>query len=139
MQHFEATFDPTMTPHVALVLNHFIQCNIALFFLIFSFTFQEIFIFSTILIALLSCHDKRRWDRGWVPICTPSRIFFIFYFFTYGWNFTDTHNFTLQHRRESCIIALLCGTYQPRLCALELLPKEFTGEDLWRSTQPRHT
>ena len=48
----------------------------------------------------------------------------------YGWNFTDTHNFTLQHRRESfelCIIALLCDTYQPRLCALELLPKELTG------------
>ena len=48
----------------------------------------------------------------------------------YGWNFTDTHNFKLQHRRESfvlCIIALLCSTYQPRLCALEHLPKEFTG------------
>ena len=26
-----------------------------------------------------------------------------------------------------CIIVLLFGTYQPRLCALELLPNEFTG------------
>ena len=46
-------------------------------------------------------------------------------FFKYGWNFTDTHNFTLQHRREPfalCIIVLLCCTYQPRLWALKLSP-----------------
>ena len=52
------------------------------------------------------------------------------WYYTCAWNFTDTHNFKLQHRRVSfalCIIALLCGTYQPRPCALELLPKEFTG------------
>ena len=45
--------------------------------------------------------------------------------------FTDTHNFSLQHRsKESsalCITALFCGTCQPRLWALELLPKELTS------------
>ena len=51
---------------------------------------------------------------------------------TYSWNFTHTHthNFTLQQRRDSfafCIIAILCGTYQHRLCALKLLQKGVTG------------
>ena len=61
-----------------------------------------------------------------------------FFLLTYDWNFTDTHNFTLKHRRESFalfIIALLCSKYQPpppplRLCALKLLPNEFTGGSL---------
>ena len=52
-----------------------------------------------------------------------------------------THNFTLQHRRGSfalCIIALLCGTYQSQLCAIELLPKEFTGGSPAIRTTPTH-
>ena len=47
----------------------------------------------------------------------------------------------LQHRRESfalCIITLLCGTYQPRLCTLELLPKEFNGGSLIIRTTSTH-
>ena len=32
---------------------------------------------------------------------------FIYLFFTYGWNFTNTHNFTLQHRRESFALCII--------------------------------
>ena len=39
---------------------------------------------------------------------------------------TISHYNTTESHLD-CITALLCGTYQPRLCALELLPKEFTG------------
>ena len=55
--------------------------------------------------------------------------FFLLFFFMFDLDFTDTHNLTLQYHRAS---------YQPKQCALELLPKDFTG-DLWRSAQPRHT
>ena len=35
--------------------------------------------------------------------------------------------------------ALLCGTYQPRLCVPELLPKEFTGGISDDPHNPEHT
>ena len=67
-------------------------------------------------------------------ILVNHQLFFVCFLFCcvfmYGWNFTDAHNFTLQHHRESftlCVKALLYGTYQLRLCALELLLNEFTG------------
>ena len=65
-----------------------------------------------------------------------------FSFSTYGWDLTDMHNFTLQHRRESfalCIIALLLCTYQlRRLCALELCRRSSSGGSLTILTTPTH-
>ena len=35
------------------------------------------------------------------------------YLFTYGWNFTDMRNFTLQHRRESFTLCTIAHTPAP--------------------------
>ena len=93
-----------------------------------------------ILIEIMELHNENLTNK------MKSVSFLIFFVcfclcFVYGWNFTETHNFTLQHCRESfalCIIALLCGTYQPRLCVLELLPNEFTGGISDDPTTPTH-
>ena len=58
-----------------------------------------------------------------------------------NWNFTDMHNFTLQHRRVIRIMH-----YRPTLrhiptlaVCTRTLAKGVHWEDLWWSTQPRHT
>ena len=53
-----------------------------------------------------------------------------FFFSTYGWNFTDTYNFTLQHHRESRNMnyGATLQHIPVLLCALEHLQKEFTGQ-----------
>ena len=66
------------------------------------------------------------------------QFFFAFFLFFCSRMAGISQTRTISHynsRRESfalCNIALLCGTYQPRLCALKLLPKEFTGGSLFQ-------
>ena len=43
--------------------------------------------------------DPRKLPEEWM-------FFFFVFFYIYGWTFTDRHNFTLQHRRESFAYAL---------------------------------
>ena len=61
-----------------------------------------------------------------VLLLAPHMGHFDFNFFSiYGWNFKTPH-FQITTPQRLRIIALLFGTYQPRLCAHKLLPNEFT-------------
>ena len=73
-----------------------------------------------------------------------------FFFFLYMAGLLQTGTISRYNTAESHSLmhySQLCGTHQPRLCALELLPKEFTGgisDDPCRAlhsnaARPRHT
>ena len=75
---------------------------------------------------------------------------FFFFFFLYMAGILQTGTISRYNTEESHSLmhySQLCGTQQPRLCALELLPKEFTGgisDDPCRAlhsnaARPRHT
>ena len=79
-------------------------------------------------------------------------VFFLFFlfFFLYMAGLLQTGTISRYNTAESHSLmhySQLCGTHQPRLCALELLPKEFTGgisDDPCRAlhsdaARPRHT
>ena len=77
-------------------------------------------------------------------------LFFFFFFFYIWLDFLQTGTISRYNTAESHSLmhySQLCGTHQPRLCALELLPKEFTGgisDDPCRAlhsnaARPRHT
>ena len=77
-------------------------------------------------------------------------FFFFFFFSIYMAGLLQTGTISRYNTAESHSLmhySQLCGTHQPRLCALELLPKEFTGgisDDPCRAlhsnaARPRHT
>ena len=83
-------------------------------------------------------------------ITLVSCFFFVFFFFLYMAGLLQTGTISRYNTAESHSLmhySQLCGTHQPRLCALELLPKEFTGgisDDPCRAlhsnaARPRHT
>ena len=60
----------------------------------------------------ICCKGPKKLDR-----IIKSFFFSSFFFLRYGWNFTDTHNFTLQHRRESFALCILPYSAAHTSCA----------------------
>ena len=98
-------------------------------------------------LSLKSCKIKEKLKE--TKICLNVFLFY-FIFFLYMAGLLQTGTILRYNTAESHSLmhySQLCGTHQPRLCALELLPKEFTGgisDDPCRAlhsnaAQPRHT
>ena len=67
----------------------------------------------------------------------PNMFFFLFFFYVLLEFYRHAQPHITPHRESStlCIIALLCGTYQPQLCALELFSNQLIGRisDDWHN------
>ena len=95
------------------------------------------------------CQNKRIYYLLYSQV-VGTDFFYLFIFFYIMAGLLQTGTISRYNTAESHSLmhySQLCGTHQPRLCALELLPKEFTGgisDDPCRAlhsnaARPRHT